>query len=344
MSETAMGAVPRSARARAKGRSRFLTPQILWGAGIVLFFVLLALFAGPLSAITGNDPYTEHRDLLGARSVPRGFGGGISPSHWFGVTPLRGIDLFSVVAYGTRVSLGIGLASTLISVVIGVLLGLIAGYFPGMTDALISRTMDVFFGFPFLIFAIALSAIVPDSFPRPLLLILVLGLFGWPSIARLMRGQTLTLTNRNYTTAAQVMGASSWHILLHEILPGLLPLLIVRLTLSIPGRIAAEASLSFLGVGINPPTPSWGRTISDAVSWALVDPMYLIFPGFALFLVTFGFNLLGDGLSEALDPRSAHPATVTDTADGSSSTGPRAQHGAKGDEANAAAAQDRKEA
>lgn len=301
-------------------RSRFASPSILWGGGIVLFFVLLALFAGPLTALTGNDPYSEHRSLLGPRSVPLGFGGGISPSHWFGVTPLRGVDLFSIVAYGTRVSLGIGLASTLISVVIGVAIGLIAGYFPGVTDAILSRTMDVFFGFPFLIFAIALSAIVPDSFPRPLLLILVLGFFGWPSIARLMRGQTLTLTHRGYTSAAQVMGASSTHILLNEIMPGLLPLLIVRLTLSIPGRIAAEASLSFLGVGINPPTPSWGRTISDAVAWALVDPMYLIFPGLALFLVTFGFNLLGDGLSDALDPKAVIRAEMTETAETSKTT------------------------
>lgn len=288
---------------RTNLRSRWLNGKIITGGAIVLFFLLLAIFAGPLSRITGNDPYTPHRELLDDSSVPVGLGGGISARHWFGVTPLRGADLFSIVAYGAQVSLTIGLGATAISMVLGVLIGMLAGYFPGVVDSLLSRTMDVFFGFPFLIFAIALSAVVPADFSRELLLILVLGFFGWPSIARLIRGQVLTLRGRNYTTAARLMGASTGHILVNELLPGLLPLIIVRLTLAIPGRIGAEAALSFLGVGINPPTPSWGRSISDAVQWVMVDPMYLLFPGAALFLVTLGFNLLGDGLSDALDPR-----------------------------------------
>lgn len=286
-----------------RAASRHRSPSIMIGGTIVALFVLLAVFAGPLSAITGNDPYAEHPEALGAGSVPAGFGGGIGADHWFGVTPLRGVDLFSIVAYGARVSLAIGVCSTLISLVIGVVLGLVAGYVPGLADALISRMMDVFFGFPFLIFAIALSAVVPQDFPRTLLLTLVLGLFGWPGIARLVRGQTLTLSRRNFTLASRVMGASPLHVLRHQILPNLLPLLIVQVTLSIPGRIGAEAGLSFLGVGLNPPTPSWGRSIADAVQWALVDPMYLLFGGGALFLLTFGFNLLGDGLSDAIDPR-----------------------------------------
>lgn len=241
--------------------------------------------------------------MLGDGSAPTGIGGGISASHWFGITPLRGVDLFSIVAYGARVSLGIGVTSSLISLVIGVVLGLIAGYYPGVLDSVISRAMDVFFGFPFLIFAIALSVVVPETFPRPVLLTLVLGFFGWPGIARLVRGQTLSLSKRNYAVASRVMGASPLHVLWYQVLPNLLPLLIVNTTLSVPGRIGAEAGLSFLGVGMNPPTPSWGRSISDAVQWALVDPMYLIFPGGALFLLTFGFNLLGDGLNDFIDPR-----------------------------------------
>lgn len=305
---TQPGAKPGNKKATVRARSRWASPALVWGSIIVSFFVLLALLAPVFTLITGNDPYQEHRELLGPSSVPTGFGGGISAQHWFGVTPLRGVDVFSIVSYGAQVSLGIGLASTVISTLLGLAIGLLAGYFPGVVDALLSRTMDVFFGFPFLIFAIALSAVVPASFPRPLLLILVLGFFGWPGTARLMRAQTLTLRERDYATAALVMGASPWHILRYEILPGLLPLLIVRTTLAIPGRIGSEAALSFLGVGINPPTPSWGRAISDAVNWALVDPMYLIFPGMALFLVTFGFNLLGDGLSDALDPRKGEKA------------------------------------
>ena len=284
---------------RVAKRNRFSSPKIIAGAIIVLFFIVLAVFAGPLSSLTGNDPFTPHRELLDDNSVPRGFGGGMSAQHWFGVTPLRGTDLFSVVAFGAQVSLTIGIGATAISLVLGVIIGLLAGYFPGIVDTLLSRMMDVFFGFPFLIFAIALSAVVPATFPRELLLILVLGFFGWPSIARLIRGQVLTLRNRNYTVAARLMGASTWHIFVNELLPSLLPLILVRLTLALPGRISAEAALSFLGVGINPPTPSWGRSISDAVAWVMVDPMYLLFPGAALFLVTLGFNLLGDGLADA---------------------------------------------
>ena len=292
----------RSLSKREVAHRRPLNNSTIIGAVIIGCFLLLALFAGPLSSITGNDPYTEHLDALGAGSVPSGAGGGISAGHWFGVTPLRGVDLFSIVAYGSRISLGIGIFSSMISLVIGVVLGLIAGYFPGVIDSLISRTMDVFFGFPFLIFAIALSAVVPQSFPRPLLLTLVLGVFGWAGIARLVRGQTLSLNRRNFSVASRVMGGSATHVLWHQILPNLLHLLVVNTALSIPGRIGGEAALSFLGVGMNPPTPSWGRSISDAVQWALVDPMYLVFPGAALFLLTFGFNLFGDGLSEMIDP------------------------------------------
>ena len=302
LGERVIGTGKDSSEARGRRRLR-CNRSIAVGGSIVVAFTILALLSQPLSSLTGNDPYKEHTNLLGNGSVPNGLGGGISFNHWFGVTPLRGVDLFSIVAYGTRVSLGIGVASSLISLVIGVVLGLVAGYYTGILDSVISRTMDVFFGFPFLIFAIALSVVVPETFPRPMLLTLVLGFFGWPGIARLVRGQTLSLNKRNYATASRVMGASPLHVLWCQVLPNLLPLLIVNMTLSIPGRIGAEAGLSFLGVGMNPPTPSWGRSISDAVQWALVDPMYLIFPGGALFLLTFGFNLLGDGLNDLINPR-----------------------------------------
>lgn len=273
------------------------------GAILVLAFGLLAIFAEPLSALSGNDPYAEHPEALGAGSVPVGVAGGVSAQHWFGVTPLRGVDLFAIVAHGARISLGIGLTSTLISLIIGVTAGMAAGYFPGVVDGLLSRTMDVLFGFPFLIFAIAISAVVPPTFPRAVLLTLVLGFFGWPSIARLVRGQTLSLVTRDFVTASRTMGAGAGHVLLRQVLPNLGPLLVVYTTLAIPGRIGAEAALSFLGVGMNPPTPSWGRSIADAVAWIRVDPMYLAFPGLALFLLTLGFNLLGDGLGDRLDPR-----------------------------------------
>ena len=145
MTDATVKAAPKAGKTAA--RSPFRRSSIVVGGAIVLFFVLLAALAGPLSAITGNDPYAEHPEALGAGSVPAGFGGGISARHWFGVTPLRGVDLFSIVAYGSRISLGIGVVSSVISLVIGVALGLLAGYFPGLVDALISRTMDVFFAF-----------------------------------------------------------------------------------------------------------------------------------------------------------------------------------------------------
>lgn len=292
-----------STRTQRKVRSHSRRSFIV-GSALVAVFVVLAIFADVFSTITGNDPYTEHPESLADGSVPQGIGG-ISAAHWFGVTPLRGLDLFAIVSHGARISLGIGVASTIISLIIGIIVGLLAGYFQGWVDVILSRTMDVFFGFPFLIFAIALSAVVPEHFPRPLLLILVLGFFGWPSIARLVRGQTLTLKTRNFAVASRMMGARSWHILREQILPNMLPILLVNITFSIPGRIGAEAALSFLGVGMNPPTPSWGRSISDAVQWTLVDPWYLLFPGLALFLLTFGFNLLGDSLAAMLEPRRA---------------------------------------
>lgn len=270
------------------------------GIAIISLFVLLAIFADLFTLITGNDPYSENPDVLSDSSLPTGIGG-ISSKHWFGVTPLRGIDLFAIIPHGARISLGIGLASTAISVVLGVVIGVIAGYFGGFVDFAISRIMDVFFGFPFLIFAIALSAIVPQTFPRPLLLTLIIGFFGWPSMARLVRGETLSLKNRHFAVASRVMGASAFHVLRNQILPNMLPIIIVNTTLSIPGRIALEAALSFLGVGMNPPSPSWGRSISDAVQWALVDPWYLIFPGLSLSLLALGFNMLGDWLSSKME-------------------------------------------
>lgn len=270
------------------------------GIAIISLFVLLAIFADLFTFITGNDPYSENPDVLSDSSLPTGIGG-ISSKHWFGVTPLRGIDLFAIISHGARISLGIGLASTAISVVLGVVIGVIAGYFGGFVDFAISRIMDVFFGFPFLIFAIALSAIVPQTFPRPLLLTLVIGFFGWPSMALLVRGETLSLKNRHFAVASRVMGASAFHVLRNQILPNMLPIIIVNTTLSIPGRIALEAALSFLGVGMNPPSPSWGRSISDAVQWALVDLWYLIFPGLSLSLLALGFNMLGDWLSSKME-------------------------------------------
>ena len=188
--------------------------------------------------------------------------------------------------------------------VIGVAVGATAGYFGGWFDAVASRVIDVLFGFPSLIFMIAVGAIAPIWFPRVLMLVLVIGFFGWPSIARVVRGQTLAMRTHGYVRASTAIGAGHAHVLLRQILPGLSGTIVVFSTITIPGTIGAEAALSFLGVGVPPPTPSWGRSIGDAVTWFSTDPSYLLFPGLALFLVTLAFNVFGDGLRDALDPRS----------------------------------------
>jgi peptide/nickel transport system permease protein len=273
------------------------------GAATVLFFVVVAAVAPLLSRLEGHDPYTYDVNALSDSGRPLGFGGGIGGSHWFGVEPVTGRDLFAVVVHGARTSLLVGFSATVLSVVIGVLAGLTAGYFGGWYDQAMSRVIDVLFGFPWLVFVIAIGAIVPAGFPKQLLVILVIGLFGWPPIARVVRGQTLALKRRTFVVASTALGARPGHLLRRQYLPNLWSTIIVYATMTVPGMIGVEAALSFLGVGVPPPTPSWGRTIGEAVSWVQTDPMFLVFPGAALFLVTLAFNLFGDGLRDALDPR-----------------------------------------
>jgi len=273
------------------------------GLVVVLLAVLAALAAPWFAALGGNDPFTYHSDALGPDGSPLGAFGGVSARHWFGVEPLTGRDLFAIVVYGARTSILVGVAATLVSVTIGVLLGTSAAIFGGWYDQVVSRATDVLLGFPGLIFMIALGAFAPPSIPKWLLVVGVIGLFGWPPVARVVRGQSLTLMQRNFVQASRAMGAGSWHVLREQLLPNLYGTVIVFATIAIPGNIGAEAALSFLGVGVPPPTPAWGRTIGTAVAWIATDPWYLLAPALALFSVTFAFNLVGDGLRDALDPR-----------------------------------------
>jgi peptide/nickel transport system permease protein len=278
-------------------------PWAFGGAIAIVVIVLAAILAGALTAITGQTPYAYHLSTLDDSGVPLGPLGGVSARHWFGVEPSTGRDLFAIVVYGARTSLLVSVSATALAVVVGVGVGVTTGFFGGWYDRVLSRVVDVIFGFPSLVFMIALSAVVPTSFPKTLLLVLVIGFFGWPSIARVVRGQVLSLRERTFVVASTAMGAGPWHVITRQVLPNVSATVVVFATISIPSMIGVEAALSFLGVGVPPPTPSWGRTIGNAIAWVQTDPMYLVFPGIALFVVTLAFNVLGDGLRDALDPR-----------------------------------------
>ena len=296
---------------RIEGRS---LGQIAWmrlkrdrvavaGAVFVIFLFVVAIFA-PLLA--NHDPNALNTNLLDANlgEIPKGRFGGISGNHWLGVEPGLGRDVFSRIVYGARISLLIAIPATLVSVVIGGVAGVTAGYFGGKIDSAISRVMDVLLAFPVLVFSIALIAVV-ENVNRVLLLILVIGFFGWPYIGRIVRGQTLSLREREFVDAARSLGAGNGHIIFKQLLPNLFAPLLVYATLIIPTNILQEAALSYLGVGIRPPTASWGQMLSSAVPWSAVDPVYMAVPGIALFITVLAYNLLGDGLRDALDPRSS---------------------------------------
>jgi peptide/nickel transport system permease protein len=277
------------------------------GAWLVIALIVIAVTAPLLVKLAGNDAYTYNIGLLDpARgNAPSGAVGGASADHWFGVEPLTGRDLFSIVVLGLRTSLFIAVLVTVITTVIGTLVGISAAYFGGWYDAVVSRLLDFLFGFPQLVFMIALGIIVPPRFPRWLLLILVLSVFGWAGLARLIRNQAKSLVNREFVEAARSVGSTGWHVIVRELLPNLLGPVLVVATMAIPGFIGLEAALSFLGVGVPPPTPSLGRSISDSIVWVYTgtDPWFLVFPGMMLFAAVLGFTLLGDGVRDGFDVR-----------------------------------------
>lgn len=279
------------------------------GGVVVIFLILVAIF-GPFLV---QNPNTYNSNLIDpVFSRPIGSWGGISLAHPFGVEPVTGRDMLARIVNGARVSLLIAFLSTALAVGIGVVMGVIAGYFGGWVDALIARMMDIFLAFPLLVFAIALVGVIPSSAfglsgngLRIGLLIFVIGFFAWPYMGRIIRGQTLSLRQREFVDAARSMGARGPYVLFRELLPNLVGPILVYATLLIPTNILFEAALSYLGVGIIPPQPSWGGMLSDAVTngFYSIDPMYMILPGLAIFITVMAFNLFGDGLRDALDPR-----------------------------------------
>jgi peptide/nickel transport system permease protein len=275
------------------------------GAFIVLL-VLVAIFAPLVVKLLGlPGPYTQNPSLTGPFGEPLGPSG----AHPFGVNPL-GQDVASRVIYGTRVSLEVGVVGTAIATVIGVTLGLLAGYYRGWTDTIVSRFIDVTLSIPILLLglgiggACAVRGCAGGTIQPGVGVIIFLIAFGtWTYFARIVRGLVLSLRQREFVDAARAMGASDLRIMFREILPNLIGPIIVYATLQIPLNILIEASLSFLGVGVRPPTASWGQMIAAATPTFNTAWWYMVFPGAALLLTVLAFNLLGDGLRDALNPR-----------------------------------------
>ncbi len=257
------------------------------GLAIIVIFIVLALLA---PWITPHDPLKQSWSLV--RKAP-------SAIHWFGTDEV-GRDLFSRVIYGARASLSAGTISVGIALCIGVPLGIIAGYIGGWVDALISRITDAMLATPFLILAIALAAFLGPSLGNAMIAI---GITATPIFIRLTRGQVMTVKVEDYIEAARAVGNPKWRIALFHILPNILPPLLVQATLALATAIIAEAALSFLGLGQQPPAPSWGSMLNSAQRFLTNAPWLAIWPGVAIFLAVLSFNLLGDGLRDALDPK-----------------------------------------
>jgi ABC-type dipeptide/oligopeptide/nickel transport system permease subunit len=273
----------------------------------VVPFILTAVMENPLQTnVKLLDPATG--------SLPTGFlNSGISLRHPLGIEPGTGRDIMLMLLYGARISLLVAGTATLFTVVIGVIIGTVSGYVGGWTDSTLSRVMDFILVFPLLIMLLALQPPlvqrleamgVPEGNPaRVTYMILVFGIFGWPYLARIIRGQVLSLREREFVESAVAMGSSGRRIVFKELIPNLWAPILVYATLTLPAYIAFEAALAFLGVGVAPPVTTWGKMLAESVTYVTVTPTYLFIPGGLLFFVVLVFNQLGDSVRDALDPR-----------------------------------------
>ncbi|MGI8492912.1 MAG: ABC transporter permease [Acidimicrobiales bacterium] len=266
---------------------------------VILVILLVAIFASVFAGITGHGVNQQFRDHP-AGLTPQGLPVGPGRTFLLG-TDDQGRDLLVRTAYGTRISLIVGVVATLLTVALGAVLGLIAGYFGGFVDTVIARLVDVVLSVPFLLFAIALVSI---SRPGLRIVIITIAIFSWAAVCRVIRGHVLTLREKEYIEAARSLGASSWRIMFIDMLPNVVAPIIVYATLLIPVSIVTEATLSFLGIGIPPPTADWGQMIAESQGYYQHQWWFLVFPGLALLLTTLAFNIFGDGVRDALDPRS----------------------------------------
>lgn len=281
---------------------------------VVLLYVLLAIAAPILVALGVLDPLSNNQDLVANDSLPIGPFGGISWEHPFGVEPGLGRDILSRVWYGLTFSFAIALIGAVLAMLIGVVLGIIAGLTGGWVDTLIGRLIDLTLAFPQTLMLLALSSTVigiltgvlrvPEGdIARATYVILVLAVFGWVGVARVIRGQVLSIREREYIEAAKLLGASPWRRWFKEVLPNLWAPILVQGTLMLPAYISTEAALAYLNVSVKQPTPTLGNVLQDAVRYPVADFTYFIIPVLVLVILVVAFNLLGDGLRDALDPK-----------------------------------------
>ncbi len=269
----------------------------------IVVLVILAIFANFINEhVLGHPANVQYRggDVINGLR-PDGIPFGPNGDFLLG-TDSVGRDILARILLGARVSLEVGLIATAIAVVVGLIVGTTAGYLGGRVDTFLSRTMDVFLSFPFLLFAISLASVFQ---PSKFISIFVISFFVWANVGRIVRGQVLSIREKEYIEAARSLGAGDARIMVVDVLPNLIAPVIVYSTLLVPTAIVFEATLSFLGLGVLPPTPTWGNMIADSVAYYQVVPTFLLFPSIALFITTLAFNLLGDGLRDALDPRAA---------------------------------------
>ncbi|MFG3252773.1 ABC transporter permease [Streptomyces sp. NPDC048172] len=288
-------------------------------ACIVLAFFAIAALAPLISKLYGKDPYTRYGqqapigELLNDNGYPVKPNGGISSDFWFGLEPDLGRDVFTQLIYGIRTSLSLAIAITLLSVVTAIVIGVAGGYLGGRADYFLGRLTDLMMSFPNQLFFVAFTPVVTavfvdqsDEMPtwmRACVLIYVMWLLGWMTLARLLRGQTLSLREREFVEAAKVAGTPPARIVRKELLPNLVTPILVQATYMLPNNVTAIAGLSFLGVGMLEPTPDWGRMFATGAEVYQSDLTYMFFPGGAMVIFILAFNLLGDSVRDAFDPK-----------------------------------------